>query len=164
MVSNLGMVRNESKAAQELSNYQRLVVRLPSNFPQPGRARVILHQPTCVEQFFSTVLNTLPRQLDLTKQRPFLLASPGFVARIKDNATTTGNKPTSAPRPRSRHHPPPLPSPFFLHPKPNLQLQLRPTNSQVRPLFKQATFTPALESTPDVRLSRRLIPPSPRRT
>lgn len=51
-----------------------------------------------MEKFFSTVLSTLLRQLDLTNPRPLLLASPGFIASsfltyIKAYATTTANKP-----------------------------------------------------------------------
>lgn len=54
-----------------------------------------------MDKFFSTVLSTLLRQIDLSNPRPLLLASPGFVAAafqtyIKQQALSTGNKPLQA--------------------------------------------------------------------
>ncbi|KAK3170169.1 hypothetical protein OEA41_009555 [Lepraria neglecta] len=50
-----------------------------------------------LEKFFQTTMDTLLRQLDLTENKPILLASPGFVAQaflrhVLETATRTGNK------------------------------------------------------------------------
>lgn len=50
-----------------------------------------------LEKFFQTTMDTLLRQIDLTENKPILLASPGFIAQgflkhVLENATRTGNK------------------------------------------------------------------------
>ncbi|KAL2058085.1 hypothetical protein ABVK25_001703 [Lepraria finkii] len=50
-----------------------------------------------LEKFFQVTMDTLLRQLDLTENKPILLASPGFVAQaflkhVLETATRTGNK------------------------------------------------------------------------
>lgn len=50
-----------------------------------------------LERFFQTTLDTLVRQIDMTKSKPILLASPGFTAAafqkyILDTATKTADK------------------------------------------------------------------------
>jgi len=76
---------------------QRIETSLPKKRPgKPGS-----DHDKSVQRFFSTTLETLLRQLDMTNLKPLLIASPGFTATsfqtyIKSTATARADKSLSA--------------------------------------------------------------------
>ncbi|KAF7950411.1 hypothetical protein EAE96_007697 [Botrytis aclada] len=71
---------------------QRIETRIPKK-----RAGMAGDFDSGMKRFYQTVLETLLRYVDITQQRPLLLASPGFVAQgfqkfILEEASRTGNK------------------------------------------------------------------------
>lgn len=79
--------------------------KVEASIPRKRKGGIEAHQKA-LEKFFSTLLATLLRQLDLANnpsntEKPLLLASPGFTASsflqyIKESATNTNNKPLKA--------------------------------------------------------------------
>ncbi len=93
------VVMQEGMAHLAVLTGQRTVLRQKVEMTVPkkrGTGRQGDHDKA-LEKFFQTTLDTLLRQLDLTENKPILLASPGFVAQaffkhIMETATRTGNK------------------------------------------------------------------------
>jgi len=70
--------------------------RVETGVPKKRQGRSSDHDKA-MQRFFQVTLETLQRHVDITLQRPLLIASPGFIAAgfqkyIIDEATRTGNK------------------------------------------------------------------------